>query len=345
MRLTVTVNPATSLAAGYEPVDYLEVDVAQLTPEQRRVIAAIMVDGARIRPTLDTPTVEALLAAAHAWQEAVAAGVAAQAAARAADDTTVAALRRILETRSTVEQVVTVAPWHGKLAYTYLTIYPKESPLPYDLPDDMRTELVAWRAECAAENTRRGEAAAAEFWAGLQAGIDARAAMSIDALIASLPEKLREQVPNGVTAIRSDDGREIVLAGPSAAGFSFEVDINLDWQRVESGLSQDGSRPLLQTVTHTIDDGVLKIENSTWVARVADPLATKPAYEFMRRCPGGYDVPELAVGDIIVWGATDRRGRKIGPYDRLVYSVTEIGVSVIKCDYATARRIRKALVK
>ena len=93
-----------------------------------------------------------------------------------------------------------------------------------------------------------------------------------------------------------------------------------------------------------IEDGVLFAPDATWMARIADPTAPKPQYEFMERCPGGYIPPKLKAGDVIVWGVRSNRF-KLGPYDRLVYHVTKTAVRTLATNYIGAKRGRKLLLE
>jgi hypothetical protein len=347
MKLTITVDPAVSLAAGYEPTDTLDLDLAPLTPEQRADIAAIM-DGSRVRAKLTSPTIEALLSAATA-SRIERETQAAQAAARKrekdeARERNTAALRERLQTKPTVERAGVTHV--GYVSVPYRTVEPDISGIEtWDIEDaELKAALRAWQDECGAETGRRQEAAQAEMRAQRDAEIAARAQMTPAEIIASLPEAVRSKVTRTYDRLVSDNGQTIVLSadGPVPSLMRY-VKVDLPAGNPIFGL-MTGDGEEYDTARYDVSDGVIAISGSHWAAVVADPAATKPKYDFLSRCPGGYTAPNVSVGDVIVWGSKDKKGRKQGPYDRLIYAIEDGKIRVIKTDYATARKLRKTLV-
>lgn len=227
-----------------------------------------------------------------------------------------------------------------------------EQPIAYSAypypPDDIQQRLRAATARITAGNNERNEAASEAAFqraaAERAARIAARGAMTMDQLAVALR---MSKFPADATHILSDDDKEIWLATNTSHGRAHQqVRITLaPWGVARYVVINEGGEKPLRHAKITVEDGVIRFPDSSWAAIVQDPSAPKPAYYFLERCPGGYIVPVgLAVGDILVWGSKDKKGRKFGPYDRLVYDVSDTAVRAIRCDYVTARRVRKLLL-
>lgn len=353
MRLTIRVDPATSLAAGYEPTTSLDLDLAPLSPSDRAAIAAIM-EGTVVRPKLGAPTTEALLETARSAQQEREAAAAIEASRQAERDArrmaNSAELRDLLARKPTVTKLHTrVSRIDGDCSWDEIVpdVGMTET---YDVDPELRDAYYAWRDELAAANRARADAAQATVRmvreAELAAGRLARCTMTVEQIIASLPEAIRSKFPAGKATydrLESDAEGIVVLSGPTGHPAVSRVAranlrmMDVDFRRRIGGEEYEG-------VSYDVADGVFAVPGSNWVARVTDPSAAKPVYQFLDRCPGGYEVPALAAGDVLVWGSKDKKGRKVGPYDRLVYVATGSAVASIKCDYATARRVRKLLI-
>src|SRR5262245_54516135 len=64
MKLRINVDPAACFQAGIEPAATLDVDLAQMSPEDRALVANVL-QGDFVLVTLATPTIESLVAAAR----------------------------------------------------------------------------------------------------------------------------------------------------------------------------------------------------------------------------------------------------------------------------------------
>lgn len=354
MRLTITVNPATSFAAGYEPVDYLDLDLASLAVETRTNIAAIM-HGSRITETLSAPTVEALVAAATSVAQCRERQAAA-AAQRKQDQANqlvaaVALMRQRLIDRPVLMSASRTYPSGsgGGVDYTITRPDLRGITRPYvadwrlaDWPQDINEALTTWERECT-EASKAAETAAIAAWRSQRdAGIAARSAMTPTDAAASIGVK------GDWSQLLSDDGDTVVLVGPAQhPALTAIVRAKVDADHQTHGVIFAGENPTEahETVNYTFTDGVIEIKGSNWAAIIDDPAAPKPAYTFLDRCPGGYHCPALRPGDVLVWGSKEKGRKKKGPYDRLVYAATDKTVMAIKCDYVTARQLRKQLIK
>jgi hypothetical protein len=320
MKLRINVDPAACFQAGIEPAATLDVDLAQMSPEDRALVANVL-QGDFVLVTLATPTIESLVAAAR------------NNAAREAK------LREQLAARRTLTRDASF------LGVAYEEVLPDiDEGWRWIIPrNDLRREIEAWNEECQEQTKRNRLAAAAVKKAETDAGIAARAAMTHEQLLAALPTEAAAARYMG--PIISDDGREIVLAGaPIAEGIETRLAISFSTGKAVRRVVAGGEE--FECSTYKVEDGVMNIANASWIAKVEDPSAVKPRYEFLSRCPGGWEAPnDLVPGNIIVWGGRDKKARKTGPFDRLVYEVNDTVIKAIRCDYVTARKLRKALVK
>lgn len=346
MQLTITCDPAACLAAGIEPRDTLELDLGALAANDRTAIAAIMI-GTKVRPPLATPTVEALIEAARKDQARVQEFAAEQAARKAEGVARMSKAteeaRAILAARQTTTATTT---WYGGLTPVSYTVESVPYISLYDLTDPtISPDYTAWKTEVEARNAAVKSAAEAAAKAEVTQAIATRAAMSMSKLIASLPADGRDKVGE-VERLVSDTGREIVLAGPGKAPHMIRYvtasTVGKGDVKVAYGVDDAGDK--YPVAGYDIADGVLDVDGSGWAAMVKDPSATKPVYDFLDRCPGGYTAPEFQVGDVLVWGGRDRKGRKFGPYDRLIYAIEPDRLFAFKVDYVTARKLRHILL-
>lgn len=346
MLLQIKVDPAKSLIAGYEPTDRIDLDLAPLSADDRAAIAAIM-SGTRVDRVLDAPTVDALLAAAREarqQREAEKALIAEQVRQRDARDAEqVAALRACVSARQTVSRPVLIYGLGRKIEVT--RIEPDLGGISLwavvHVPLDLKAEIEAWRAECRTLNEAREAEAKAASKAAMDAEIACRANMPLEELLVALGG---DQPISGVNYIVADTGNTITLEGPGPCnGLMRRVTVDL-MDKTRKACLVDDKNSEFETVAYPVDDGVLKVEGAGWVATVKDPSAVKPDYDFLGRVPGGFGAPDVEPGDVLVWGGKDRKGRKTGPYDRLIYQVSDTELKALKLDYATARRLRKLLV-
>ncbi len=357
MRLTIQCDPTQCLAAGYEPADSLEIDLSTLSTDDRLAIASIM-DGFRITRTLPMPTVEGLLLVARQAKAAADAAAEKETQKEAARKQKLEAdrveLERILRDRPQRERQcheTHLAADGSRVKYEYTMIAP-DIPATLDIwyqPEDLKQQYYAWRDQCQAETERRAkearDVAIAAAVAARREAAAARATMTVPEIVASLPEKVREDIGERWDRVVVDTEDQLVLARTTKhPKLTRYAKIDLHTMTAAQGVAFTDSGTLMETTSYPVNDGVLRIDGSTWAAVVADPAAVRPQYEFLRRAPGGYEAPALNIGDIIVWGAKDKKGRKQGPYDRLVYSIADDKVYVIKTDYATARKIRRLLL-
>lgn len=352
MRIPITSDIPACVAAGVEPADSVEVDLAALPPEDRAALAAALAPGQY--PLTAVPTVAGVVAAAHARaqqraaDEAAAAEVRRRAATRDAEHAAqVAAL--VARVRARVPETVRCEErFRGR--HVEWTMARSGVP-PYAAPAEVHDELAAWDRDLTEESRRNRDAAIAPVLAEIEAARAVRAVQPIADLVAALPGGAAAKLaPLALDTLEDDDGEAVTLSGPSRHPRVRLVrrvrlhdgDVTA-LARVEG--DDEDTRP---TARFALADSVLDMPHdrdaSQWAARVADPAAPKPVYEFLRRCPGGYQAPALAPGDVLVWGGKDRRGRKDGPHDRLVYAVADDAVLCLRVDYVTARRLRKILV-
>ena len=221
----------------------------------------------------------------------------------------------------------------------------------------------AWLEELKPENDRRHDAAIA---AARQAR-DKRIARRAKLTMAALAQDLAIELPADAKAILADDDQQITLStrrkfGPVTETIHLrktvlrpDIDrVTSPWRlgRVSWWPDKDGEvrmaelgGEVYEVEVFTIEDGVLFAPDAAWMARIADPTAPKPQYEFLERCPGGYiPPPKLKACDVLVWGARTSRGKE-GPYDRLVYHVTKTAVRTLATNYIGAKRGRKLLLE
>lgn len=339
MRIDVIPDIPACVATGIEPVNSVEIDLSALDAPVRTMLAS-MLDGAKLKtPIVTSP--EGLLAAVQrriAEREAYDAdrekwrlrNEAEAVEARARIDEALAKRAEKSE-----EHPVYISGHQIKVQHRHAVL-----PETYHATAEQRTAITAWQAECKAANDAADQRAIAEFEAKLEAD-KGRRAEQLPALIEEY--KIAERwLP---LAIVSDDGKTLVLGTEAKNDIGkvktqFVLDLvakEIARRYVSDGLS-------LTHAIYTITEGATKIPNAEWAALVADPTAVKPVYNFLNRVPGGFDASGAGVGDILVFGNKDRKGRK-QHFDRVVVSVSESSISVARAnDYVEARKFRKSLL-
>lgn len=348
MRITISADVGACILAGIEPASQVEVDLAALSVGDRQAIAAALAAGHEL---CGVPTPEGIVAAAKA---AIAGAADAEQQAKLAKAVERAECEAALAAYETLDPAFADEKWGGEYGASRRVVKYVQPPRAMDCGYSRHLDLtVRWeavtkarKAEAEAVNVDRyaaskaaHDAAAAAAENERQMGIAARAAMTMDELGVILG---RNKQP---LALISDDGETVVIQTGDhlAAAVPLAKPEDSKLRVLVGGAVYDARK-------YAVSDGVLKIDSRRldrpWAAKVIDPAAVKPDYEFLDRVPGGYADPGFVPGDVLVWGGVggSRRRPTKERYDRLVVEVTDRYVYTAVVDYASARRLRKSVV-